>query len=161
MLIPTVLASFKLHLKGTLYGANTLVGLVLSAPIGSYRRLVWFFRIKHEKEDRSDSSTQKLAEPIHPEIQSIRETQEPNGNCHGWVESAPRNISDSNGLSEYDESNSEPIKRIAGSGRGRRYIQNRVDQGESTQTFGQHYLSCCYSRRCRRGTMTQEKDDGY
>ena len=96
-----------------------------------------------------------------PEIQSIREPQEPNGSCHGWVESAPRNISDSNGLSEYGESNSEPIKRIAGSGRGRRYIQNRVDQGESTQTFGQHYLSCCYSRCCRRKTMTEEKDDGY
>jgi hypothetical protein len=60
---------------------------------------VWFFPIKQEKENRCDTGPQKLAEPIHPEMRPVRQPQQRNANSDGWVESAPRNLSDGNGLS--------------------------------------------------------------
>jgi hypothetical protein len=71
---------------------------------------VWFFPIKKEKETRCDTGTQKLAEPIHPEICPVRQSQHSNANGDGGVESAPGNLSDGNGLSEHGESNRESIK---------------------------------------------------
>src|SRR5258707_1539692 len=74
--------------------------------------------INDKKENRCDTGTQKFAQPINPEIRAVGQPQHSNGNGDCGVESAPGNLSDGYGLSEYGETNCESIKRIPRSGRG-------------------------------------------
>jgi hypothetical protein len=54
--------------QAVLHSAATVVSLLLRPIPGGYG---WLFLINNQKENRRDSSTQKFAEPIYPEIRPV------------------------------------------------------------------------------------------